>query len=397
MSLFLFLRGNCTVFVSSVYRTAAMNLCMQMGLQYSHFLWHEDGGVEFRCTASSARRFLAACRAQNIDAKIVAYRGLPSLLKRLKERVGLVVGGVLAMMLIILSGLLVWDVQVSGNENLTVGEVIEELQKCGFGVGSYLRNLNVREIENRVLMASERIGWITINTEGTVARVQIIEHVAPKNEGDSDASSKHPANLIATRDGQIEYVELYRGNVIVTVGQAVKAGELLVSGLYDSATGSIRVTRAAGRVMARTERTVEVQIPLSYEEKVYEESFWGEIELHFFNFSQKIFKNSRNLDILCDIIKYNTDLGQLGGNRLPMSISHTEVRPYSLRERDRSPEEALELCYEELEQKLSSLSDEVQILQKSITTEIREDAVILVCTVTCIEDIAAVQEFEITQ
>ena len=98
-----------------------------------------------------------------------------------------------------------------------------------------------------------------------------------------------------------------------------------------------------------------------------------------------------------EIIKYNADLGQLGGNRLPMSISHTEVRPYSLRERDRSPEEALELCYEELEQKLSSLSDEVQILQKNITTEIREDAVILVCTVTCIEDIAAVQEFEITQ
>ena len=397
MSLSLFLRGNCTVLVPSVHRTAAMNLCLQMGLQYSGFLWHEDGSVAFRCTASSARRFLAASRARDIEAEIVAYRGLPSVLMRLKGRVGLVVGGVLAVMLIVLSGLFVWDVQVSGNETLTRDEVIEELWRCGFGVGSYLPTLQVREIENRVLMASERIGWLSINTDGTVARVQIIEHIEPQNEGDSDSSGKRPANLVATRDGQIEYIELYRGNVIVTAGQAVRAGELLVSGLYDSATGSIRVTRAAGRVMARTERTVEVQIPLVYEEKAYKDPFLGEIELHFFNFSQKIFKNSRNSNILCDIIKYNANLGQLGNNQLPLSLSHTEVRPYSLAKRSRSPEEALALCYEELASELSLLSQEVQILQKNITTEIRDDAVVLVCTITCIENIATVQEFEITQ
>lgn len=396
MSVSLFLRGSCTVAVPSVHRTAAMNLCMQMGLQYANFVWHEDGSIQFSCSASSARRFLAACRARDIEVEIAAHRGLPKLLSRLGARAGLVVGAVLAVTLVVLSSLFVWDVQVSGNETLTEGDVIKELRACGFGVGSYLPSLRVREIENRVLMASERIGWLSINTEGTVARVQIIEHVSGTLDGE-DASSKKPANLVATMDGQIEYLELYRGNPVVVVGQAVKKGELLVSGLYDSKTGGFRYTRAAGRVMARTERTFKVEIPLSFEEKVYGEPYLQEIELCFFNFSHKFFKNSGNSNILCDIIKYNANLGQLGRNRLPVSLSRTEVHPYHLEARERSAEEALELCYAELARELVSLSDEVQLLQKEIVTEVGESSVTLVCTLTCIENIAFLQEFEITQ
>ena len=396
MSMFLFLRGNCTVSVTAQHRTVAMNLCMQIHLQYTNFIWREDGGIQFDCFASDARRFVAACHKQGIEAEIVSYRGFPKFLKRLRSRTGLVVGAILAVTLVVLSGLFVWDVQVSGNVELTDGEVIEALRVCGFGVGSYLPSLRVREIENRVLMESERIGWLSINTEGTVARVQIIEHISGES-GEGTSSSKKPANLVAVADGQIEYLELYRGNAVVTIGQAVKKGELLVSGLYDSKTGSFRYTRAAGRVMARTERVLTVEIPFLYEEKVYSEPYLQELELSFFNFSHKIFKNSRNSNILCDIIKYNANLGQLGDNRLPVSLSRTEVRPYHLAERERSEEEALELCYAELAEQLASLSGEVQLLQKQIVTEVGESSVVLVCTLTCIENIALVQEFEIVQ
>ena len=246
-------------------------------------------------------------------------------------------------------------------------------------------------------MASDRIGWLSINMDGTVARVQVIEHIEGESEGDGISEGKLPANLVAVRDGQIEYLELYHGNAVVKVGQAVKAGELLVSGLYDSQSGGIRITRAAGRVLARTERTVQIEIPFAYTEKVYEDAVLQEFEIHFFDFSKKIFKNSRNSDTLCDIIKYNSTLGRLGNNRLPVSLSRTEMHPYVLEARERTAEEALALAYMEIEGELSRLSNEVLLLQKTITTEIGETSVTLICTVTCLENIAVVQEFEITQ
>ena len=395
MSIALLLQGSCTVVIPPEHRTAAMNLCMQMGLPYAQFRWREDGGISFRCSVLSARRFLAACRARDIQAEALAYRGVPRFLKEVGKRAGLVAGAFLALALVIASGLFVWDVQVSGNESLSEEAVIAELRACGFGVGSYLPTLQVRDIENRVLMSSDRIGWISINTQGTVAQVQVIEHVEgiPGVEGESNV--KLPANLIANGDGQIEYLELYRGNAVVKVGQAVKKGELLVSGLYDSQTGSFRYTRAAGRVMARTERVLQIEIPLSYEEKIYEEPVLQDVELCFFNFSRKIFKNSGNAGVLCDIIKYNSTLGKLGYNRLPVSLVRTFVRPYHTEWRERSAEQALALCYEQLGGELSALSREVQLLQKEIITEIGEGSVILTCTIVCIENIAQQQEFEI--
>ena len=396
MNISLFFGGSYTLIVSSVHRTAAMNLCMQMGLQYTDFVWIQDGSIRFSCSARGAKRFLAACRAQGIEVEVAERKGLPERLILLKARIGLVIGALLSVLLVFVSGLFVWDVQVSGNESLTESEILEELRACGFGVGSYLPSLRVREIENRVLMLSESIGWLSINVEGTVARVQVIEHLSENRNTEVD-SSKNPANLVAACDGQIEYVELYRGNVVVTVGQAVKKGELLVGGLYESQTGGLRYTRASGRVMARTERTFEIEIPLLFEEKVYDEPYLQEIELSFFNFSHKIFKNSGNSDILCDIIKYNTHLGQLGANRLPFSWSRTEAHPYVLETRERTQEEALELCYEKLAGELAAFSGDVQLLQKEIITEVGEESVVLVCTVVCIENIAAVQEFEIVQ
>ena len=395
MSIALFLQGSCIVAVPAESRTRAMNLCLRQRLQYRHFEWCEDGGIRFCCTPRAARQFLSLCRQEGIAAEIVAYRGLPAFLKRISARSGLVVGGVFALFLIVLSGLFVWDVQVEGNVNLTDDEIVDALRACGFGVGSYLPTLQVREVENRVLMASERIGWLSINIDGTVARVQVIEHIEGENEGDGDAAHTRPANLVAVRDGQIEYCELYRGNAVVSAGQAVKAGELLVSGVYDSQTEGFRWTRAAGRVMARTERTVRVEIPLSYEEKVYEDAVLQQIEIYFFNFSHKIFKNSRNSDLLWDIIEYNYSLGKLGGKRLPISVTRTDARPYHTVTAERTQDEALELCYSELSRQLAALSGEVQLLQKDIVTEIGERSVVLTCTLICIENIAVQQEFEI--
>ncbi|MBO5694430.1 MAG: sporulation protein YqfD, partial [Lentisphaeria bacterium] len=39
--------------------------------------------------------------ARDIDVEIVAHRGLPRLLKRMTERVGLIVGAALALVLIV--------------------------------------------------------------------------------------------------------------------------------------------------------------------------------------------------------------------------------------------------------------------------------------------------------
>ncbi len=391
MNISLFLSGKRGVWADAENATALMNLCLRHGITYHGFRWGEDGSVFFEVSSFTARRLERLCLASGISARLLEKGGLPPYLWRYRKRAGLILGAIFAVILILLSTRFVWSVRVHGNERMTKAEILSELKSCGFGVGSYIPRVQTEELETRVLIASDRISWIAIHLDGTVAVVQVIENVSPPVSEDRS----RPANLVAARDGQIEEVLLYRGNCLVSVGQAVREGELLVSGLYDSATLGYRYTRAAGKIMARTEHRFEIEIPLCYEEKHYEERECREIVLNFFDFSMKIFKNTRNDGRECDIIKEEKIWTLFGRHALPVSFTVTDAIPYRTESAQREPEEALTLAYGELETRLSDFSESGQLLRQDVTSEWTDTSLILHCTVYCIEDIAVQREFEI--
>ena len=113
-------------------------------------------------------------------------------------------------------------------------------------------------------------------------------------------------------------------------------------------------------------------------------------------FSLKISKNSRNQVGTCDIIKEKKRVEIPGVCRLPLFWETVTYTPYVMQTATRTHEDALELAYEELELRLSELSESAQILEKEITTELLEGSLRLVCRISCIEDIAVQREFEIT-
>lgn len=393
MNPILFFTGSRVVWTDAQNSTALLNICLRNGVTYSDFLCAEDGSIRFCVSVLSAKKLSRICAREGVELRIIHSGGLPLFLWRYRRRAGLMLGILLSLILLILSGKFVWDVRVTGNDGMSEEEVLGELRACGFGVGSYIPSVQTEQLENRVLIASDRISWIAIRINGTVAEVQVIEHTpTPPAE-----ARGRPANLIASADGQIELIELYRGNAVVSIGQAVRKGELLVSGLYESQTVGVRYTRAAGKILARTEREFVVEIPLSYEQKVYEEEKYGEIALNFFDFSLIFFKNSRNKEGICDIIKGEKTFSLPGGKRLPLSLSFERVLPYTLQTDTRTPEEALDLAYDELERQIAAFSDSSELLGKQISTTLTETSLILHCTVTCIEDIAVQQEFEMLE
>lgn len=391
MNPILFLTGNRLVWTDAQNSTALLDICLRYGIAYSDFFCADDGSIRFSVSAHAAKRLLRLCAAQGIELRVLQSGGIPLVLWRYRRRAGLMIGILLSVVLLILSGRFVWDVRVMGNERMSEEEVLEELRACGFGVGSYIPSVQTEQLENRVLIASDRISWIAIRINGTVAQVQVIEHT-PTPTAEERAK---PANLVAAMDGQIELIELYRGNAIVSIGQAVRRGELLVSGLYESQTVGVRYTRAAGKILARTEREFLVEIPLSYEEKVYQEEKYAKIALNFFNFSLKIFENSGNEGVMCDIIDEDKVFCLPNGLRLPLSVKVERRVPYTTVTAVRTHDEALTLAYEELDLQLASLSDGAELLSKQIETTLTETSLILHCTVTCIEDIALQQDFEI--
>lgn len=394
MNAVLFLSGYRRISTDRENAAALLNLCFVEGIPYAGFANESDGGISFCVSLSMAKRLFSLCERKGIAVTLSHGEGLPCLLWRYRRRAGLMLGALIAVILLVISQRFVWDVRVKGNEMMSESEILAELRACGFGVGSYIPDLNTPALENRILITSDRISWISIHMEGTVAVVQVIEHKPPVP---AETDTKKPANLIAACDGQIEYLQLYRGAPVVVVGQAVKKGELLVSGIYDSALDGYRYTRAAGMVMARTKHTVTVEIPLSYEEKVSAAPETDEMWLYFFDFSLKFYKSTGNEGGSCDIIKEDKELNFWGLHDLPISIGIVRRVPYEMQTAERTYEEALELAYAELDARLTALCEDAEILEKRVTTTLTDGSVILECTVSCLENIALQQDFEIAE
>lgn len=349
--------------------------------------YEKNGKIGFTCTLFSASRLLKK------QSKIfeVDRGGLPVLLAGLCRRPGLLFGLFLALALLLVSRLFVWDVEVEGNERVETEELVSELAAAGLFRGSFLPRLDREAVAIELRRGDERIAFATVNLRGTVAYVQVRETAEiPRT------SVPSPANLVAKCDGIITLPLVFEGECLVSEGEVVRAGQILAGGVIDSEKHGYRVTRAAGQVLARTVHTYTVTVPFVYEEKVYTGKAGKEISLLFFAKQGKLFKSTRNIGNNYDIITNVSWWTLSDGRKLPIGVLVSDVAEYELRPAVRDGVEACELAYAELERQLSQDSAGRSMLERTVELSANADGITLICTVVCEEDIAETAEIKVT-
>ena len=394
---FTFLFGYRVLRISRSAAGELMNLCRVEGLVYRDFEFCGEYAC-FSCSLPMARRMQQACAARGIAVVSEREYGLPGLLFRYRHRYGIFVGILLFAAVVFFSGRVVWDIRIEGNRALSDAQVLSQLKECGLEVGQKKRLLDVNALENRVLIASDDISWISVNIIGTVANVELRERQAIPEEPEYTAS-----NLVAARNGTIEWFEDVRGNIVAEVGEAVSQGELLVSGVYGDEDSSFRYTAACGRVYARTEHTFEVEIPLRETRKVRVGE--GEVRRYLLFFGKelripgKIFGkfsgNSGNSYTTCDTINTVEYFRSPGGVRLPVGIRCEYTPEYEEQESVLQEGAAVERALYVLRCRMAEEIPDAVLLKKVMTGELGDESYRLNCRVECIENIALVQEIKI--
>lgn len=390
MSFIYFLLGSATVFVDYENVTGLLNLCMLYCIPYTDFSSSADG-VRLRLRLSALKKLKREADARGILYTVEASRGVPVILGRYKHRYGILAGVLVAITLVALSRLFVWDIDVTGNESITSAQVKELLAGYGFEVGTYIPSINTDKIENRLLIDSDKISWISINLIGNVAEVQIREYA----EADVNENTDKPANLVAAKAGLVREVRIQRGNVVVGAGKYVEKGELLVSGLFDSNILGFRYTRAAGKVYAETVSEYYIEIPYEYDGIVYTGVEYCDKYLNFFDFSINISKNSRKDDALYDKIDIVENYSLPDGTLTPFELRTVKYSEYENKTLRRTEREAEELAYFELSQRLSEFAEDSVMLKKTVASRVGDKSFSLRCVVVALEDIASVSEFEV--
>ena len=358
-----------------------MNICMQHSLVYDA-LPSEDKIFSIEMRIISAIKLERLCLEAGIEILKKEDSGLPAILWRYRRRYGIFIGAIFFCLIIFLSRQVLWDVRVEGEIRLTEAEVKEALAECGLTVGTPLYKLKTEKVESELLMRSDTISWVSVNMRGTVAQVEIREHEYPDKK-----NTPRAANLIATCDGTIVGFEKVRGNIIASIGDLVRKGELLVSGVYDSDTLGFNLTAAEGKVYARITEEISLEIPFEYDEKVYTGQEFIEKSLIFYSKEIKFYSNCRNLPPKCDTIDTVEYISFFEGGELPFGVRTVKHREYKYVTKKRTPEEAVDEAFDALRRELDA-REATDVLRKSFSYELTDAAYNLHCEVDYVKNIA---------
>lgn len=346
--------------------------------------YEKTNEIRFFCT------LWAVGRMRELQLPVTELRrgGVPVLANGLVHRPGLLCGILLAILLTIGARLFVWDVRVEGNEKIDTEELLSELSAVGLSRGTLVPSVDGERIALSLRQGDGRISYATVNLRGTVARVQIREAVV------HESAEISPADLVAKSDGVIVLPLVFEGELLVQEGDVVRTGQLLASGVIESEKHGKRVTRAVGQILARTVHTYTVEVPFTYEEKVPTGKKGYDVDLLFFGFRGKVFKNSGNLTQECDIIQNIKWCTLPDGRELPFGIAVTESAAYEVKTVTRTAAKAREIAMSELTAQLAADSAGRTVLSRTVETVMSEDGVRLICTLCCEENIAVVREME---
>ena len=343
----------------------------------------KDGVLLLLLSRRGLRRYLAVTGGFIFGEKAFCH-GLPELFRRYRLRAGVFAGLIIFVASLTLSSFFIWDVNITGNVNITAEEVRERLSAYGVREGAFIPALDMNDIASRVLLEAGNISFLKINMHGTVANVELRE----RREGEKEEVLSSPSNLVARYSGQIERLEVMGGACCVEYLTPVKKGELLVSGIIDSAALGYRLVRSRGKVFARVTLSYESEIPLNITEKVYTGAEKSKKSIIFFAKSLNISKKTSVPYEKYDTIISKEKIYLFGKIELPVFEVTETYREYREVPRTLTESEALARARAEIDEKSRAELSGAEILSRTTETETRKGSLFVRTEVYCIMDIA---------
>ncbi len=366
-----------------------LNLAAKDDIQCTDIIFN-DQGVSFRISLHTYLRLKTLFEKNDIEYKTVDFQGLPLLVYNFRKRIGLILGIAIFFILITISQKYIWSFNIIGNDRVTENEIIDILTELGCGVGTEIKGIEFDMLHNDFLIKCEDISWISVNVVGTTANVEVTE--VKRGEKDSGQDS----NIIAAEDGQINLITVERGKSQVKIGDVVKKGDILISGVETYREGEkTYFVHAEGEVLATVNRTFSVEVNNIEQNKVYTGEEKNKYTVKFFGFSLNLFSNSGILYDKYDTIIKNRQLILFDAVKLPIWIESTEFCEYTEEQKDLAEEEVKAIAIREYREKINEMTKDSELISIS-TSHIFENGVYRIdCNLYCIADIAANMPFTI--
>lgn len=299
---------------------ASLDILTQNQITVFSAITESDVSVRLVIFRRDWKKAVSLLQKRGDSVKLRRRQGLYWLFKGLIHRPVLVLGCAVLLAASLYVPGRIFFVRVEGNGVIPVNQILEAADLCGIRFGASRREVRSERMKNQLLHAMPQLQWAGVNTYGCVAVITVKERADPEQE----QKFSQVGNIVAARDGIILTCTATNGSLLCKPGQAVREGEVLISGFTDCGL-CIRAALASGEVFALTQRRLTAVMPAQYEKILSTGLQQKKYSLIIGKNRINFWKDSGICDTTCGRMYKEYYMTLPGGFQLPIALA-VEVR-----------------------------------------------------------------------
>lgn len=370
IGLFRFLKGYLRIKVCGYSPERFMNLCCNHNI----LLWDIEkcGEDEYYMNISLGGFFQIRpfVRKTGTKVAVLSKYGLPFFIPHLKIHSFFLAGIIGTFCFLLWTTGYIWKIEFQGNTSIETAVLQEFLSEQEITIGRKKNLISVENLEKAIRSNFPVITWTSVQIEGTRLWIQIKENDKILSVPES---TKEPSDLTAEKEGIISSIITRNGVPLVKAGDAVKKGDLLVSGkvpIYNDAGEVINYHyyAADADVYLECDYTFTASMPSAYIFHNYTGNEYKSIYLNIFG-KELFFPNYRKKEN-CDTVSSHKQLQALEQWFLPVFYGTDHYREYEPVTTSYTKEEVKQYFNKEILAFVSTLEEKgVQFIEKNVKIE----------------------------
>ena len=206
-----------------------------------------DGYIKGKIAVRDFHKLRRIVRKTGVKLTIREKIGLPFYFRQHKNRVGIIVSAVFYIIFCIVMNRFVWCIDAADSENFSREQIISAAENAGLHHGVYVSKFDEEKAARGIYKAFDgKLSWVKVNIKGSLAVIEYRE----KTEKLQIEGKGEPSNLVADFDGVIVSDETYQGAKNISRGNAVKRGDVLISGVVEGVDQKLLYYEAKGKFTA---------------------------------------------------------------------------------------------------------------------------------------------------
>lgn len=205
-----------------------INSCCHRGIE----IWEvkpSKQGYEMNLSLKDFRKIRPVVRKTHVKINILKRKGLPFYLSVQLRRKAFLLGIFLCIFIVALLSGRIWNIEFSGNHMYTNDTLLKFLDENNIRSGMLRSDVDCFEIVKSLRRQYEDIVWVSASINGTKLKIQIKEN-EDSFQNERSSEQKAPMDIVADTDATVTEIITRKGIPLVSPGQKIKKGDILVSG-----------------------------------------------------------------------------------------------------------------------------------------------------------------------